>query len=161
MDRPSSFTTPSTSAIFKPPTPCNPQLLNWDWLRNCPAEMPGPEHAGQPGWWFNIREMLQPPLLETALPEAELAAWIDAHTMRVHDGFIDKLHKLQRDGPTGKLVLDDPYWEELQQLPLTQVEAEAAAAEAAKHAACSKQAAASNAGAGSAGGGSADAAAGQ
>ncbi|KAL4423816.1 hypothetical protein ABPG75_001117 [Micractinium tetrahymenae] len=92
-------------------------MMHWDWLANRPAELPSPEAAAYPGWWHNIKEMMRPPLLEVALPEGELAAWIDAHTMRVHDGFIEKLHKLRREERTGKLVLDDPYWEALQQLP--------------------------------------------
>lgn len=121
--------------------------------------MPTPQHAGQPGWWFNIKEMITPPLMEVSLPEEKLAAWIDAHTMRVHGGFLDKLDKLRRDDTTGKLVLDDPYWEELLQLPLLEAEAEAAAAEAAEREARSACTEAGAGGAGVAGGSSNDAAA--
>lgn len=131
------------------------QMLRWDWLRNRPAEMPSMAHAGQPGWWYNIKEILRPPLLEVELPEGELASWIDAHTMRVHDAFIDKLHKLRLDEQTGRLVLDDPYWEELQRLPPLEVEAEAEPAQREAGSAGGQ----AGSGAGSAGSGGADAAA--
>jgi hypothetical protein len=66
------------------------------------------------GWYYNVRRILRPPLLDTQLEGEELADWIDKNTMRVHAGFLGKLGKLRREEASGKLVLDDPYWEVLQ-----------------------------------------------
>lgn len=100
-----------------PPPPLNfLQLLNWDWLRNepevaaDPAEMLGERQAG---WYFNVRRILNPPLLDSQLEGEELAEWVDANTMRVHHRLLDKLGALRREEASGKLVLDDPYWQEL------------------------------------------------
>ena len=97
-----------------------PQMLNWDWLSNRPAQPGSPAEALQPGWWHNAKQLLRPPLLDPSLPEEEVAAWVDAHTMRVHAGFLHLLPKLRRDAQTRRLVLDDPYWQQLQQLPAAQ-----------------------------------------
>ena len=91
-------------------------MLNWDWLRNRPAQSGSPEEALQPGWWHNAKQLLRPPLLDPSLPEDQVAAWVDAHTMRVHAGFLHLLPKLRRDAQTQQLVLDDPYGQQLQQL---------------------------------------------
>lgn len=40
------------------------------------------------------RSMLKPPLLDPTVPVAKLAAWIDVHTMHVHQ-FLDKLDQVQ------------------------------------------------------------------
>ena len=93
------------------------QLLNWDWLHNRPAQPAAADDALRPGWWQNVRQLLRPPLLDASVPEGRLAAWLDQHTMRVHDAFLDKLSKLQIEEGSGRLVLDDPYWQQLQQLP--------------------------------------------
>ena len=97
-----------------------PQMLNWDWLSNRPAQPGSPAEALQPGWWHNAKQLLRPPLLDPSLPEEEVAAWVDAHTMRVHAGFLHLLPKLRRDAQTRRLVLDDPYWQQLRQLPAAQ-----------------------------------------
>ena len=89
-------------------------MLNWDWLRNQPAQPSSPEELIQPGWWVNLRQLLRAPLLDPEQPAERLAAWIDKHTMRVHAGLLDKLHLLRLDEATQQLVLDDPYWEQLQ-----------------------------------------------
>ena len=97
-----------------------PQMLNWDWLSNRPAQPGCPEEALQPGWWHNAKQLLRPPLLDPSLPEDQVAAWVDAHTMRVHAGFLHLLPKLRREVQTQRLVLDDSYWQQLQQLPAAQ-----------------------------------------
>lgn len=119
------------------------QMLNWDWLRNQPAEPSSPEQLIQPGWWTNLRQLLRPPLLDPEQPAERLAAWIDKHTMRVHAALLDKLHLLRRDEDTQQLVLDDPYWEQLQSAaPKEAEEQQEAAGSAAGQAAGSVEAAA-------------------
>ena len=94
-------------------------MLNWDWLRNRPAEPSGPEEllARENGWYRRIRHLLRLPLLDTSLPDDQLAAGVDEHTMRVHVGLLDKLGSLRREESSGKYVLDDPYWQALQGVP--------------------------------------------
>lgn len=89
-------------------------MLNWDWLRNRPAEPTSPDALMEPGWWINVRQLLRPPLLDHQQPEDQLAAWIDKHTMRVHGALLERLHLLRRDEATQQLVLEDPYWQQLQ-----------------------------------------------
>lgn len=92
-------------------------MMNWDWLRNQPSEPASFEERWKSqGWWLNVKEMMRPPLMDNTCPADKLAEWIDKHTMRVH-GFLDKLGKLRRDPETQKLVMEDPYWDQLQQLP--------------------------------------------
>ena len=92
-------------------------MLNWDWLSNRPAQPGCPQEALQPGWWHNAKQLLRPPLLDPSLTEDQVAAWVDAHTMRVHAGFLHLLPKLRREVPSQRLVLDDSYWQQLQRLP--------------------------------------------
>ena len=54
------------------------------------------------------------PLLDPALPEGEVAAWVDAHTMAVHHRL---LGALRRDAAGALTLGDHPYWAELQALP--------------------------------------------
>lgn len=120
-----------------PPHRCvPPQMLNWDWLRNRPAEPPSPDVLLEPGWWVNVRQLLRPPLLDHQQPEEGLGAWIDQHTMRVHGALLDRLHLLRRDEATQQLVLNDPYWQQMQAMAAgaapggSQAAPEAVAAEA-------------------------------
>ena len=96
-------------------------MLNWDWVKNCPASPPTPEAAFEPGWWVNAKELLTPPLLDPSIPETKLAAWIDKHTMNVHSRLLERLDKVRRGKEENKenFVLDDddPYWAQLQALP--------------------------------------------
>lgn len=92
-------------------------MLNWDWLHNRPAAPAPGADASQPGWWANLRQLVRPPLLDPDLPEEQLAGWIDKHTMAVHHVLLPRLALLRRDAATQALVLDDPYWEQLQALP--------------------------------------------
>ena len=62
------------------------QMMNWDWERNRPAHPATPEEAAQPGWWATMRQLLRPPLLDPAVPDERLAAWLDKHTMKVREG---------------------------------------------------------------------------
>ncbi|PRW61039.1 hypothetical protein C2E21_0196 [Chlorella sorokiniana] len=118
-------------------------MLNWDWLRNQPSEPSSPDQLIQPGWWANLRQLLRPPLLDPEQPAERLASWIDKHTMRVHAGLLDKLHLLRLDESTQQLVLDDPYWQQLQVVARQDAEEQpAAAGPAAGQAAGSAEAAA-------------------
>lgn len=58
-------------------------MMNWDWERNRPAHPATPKEAAQPGWWATMRQLLRPPLLDPAVPDERLAAWLDKHTMKV------------------------------------------------------------------------------
>lgn len=100
----------------KPLLPCLPQMLNWDWLRNRPMDPASWEEQmeREQGWYRNVRHLLHKPLLDTTVAEEKLAAWIDEHTMRVHGGFLDKLPKLRKGDTKYGVVLEDPYWQELQ-----------------------------------------------
>ena len=42
----------------------------------------------------NVKTMLRPPLLDPSVPDEQLAAWIDSHTMHVHQ-FLDKLDRVR------------------------------------------------------------------
>ena len=42
------------------------------------------------------KRMLKPPLLDPSVPDTQLAGWIDAHTMRVHQ-FLEKLDKVNME----------------------------------------------------------------
>ncbi|KAK9824355.1 hypothetical protein WJX72_009649 [[Myrmecia] bisecta] len=86
-------------------------MLNWDWESNKPAKLV-PERSSEPGWYANAMQLLKLPLLDVSVTEDRLAAWIDANTMQVHQ-FLGLLGKLRRDD-NGALVLDDPYWQQLQ-----------------------------------------------
>lgn len=92
-------------------------MLNWDWLRNQPAQPKAPEEALGPGWWATVRQLLRPPLLDHEVPEERLAAWLDTHTMRVHGALLDRLSLLRWDDESQRLILDDEYGQQLQQLP--------------------------------------------
>jgi hypothetical protein len=56
--------------------------------------------------WDTIKQIVKPPLLDPNVPDAELGAWIDKHTMRVHQ-FLDRLQQIERKG--GGFVLNDAY----------------------------------------------------
>lgn len=119
------------------------QMLNWDWLRNQPAEPSCDDQLIQPGWWVNLRQLLRLPLLDPKQPPEGLAAWIDQHTMRVHAALLDKLHLLRLDEGTQQLVLDDPYWEQLQAVAHSEAEEQQGeAGPAGGPAACPREAAA-------------------
>jgi hypothetical protein len=45
------------------------------------------------------------PLLDSAVPDADLASWLDAHTMRVHGFLLDRLSTLQQDPGAGRRAL--------------------------------------------------------
>lgn len=93
-------------------------MLNWDWVANRPAVPPTPEAAHQPGWWATVRRVLGLPLLDPTVSDADLGAWIDSHTMRVHGRLLERRDKIRRgtvdDGPA--FILDDDYGERLQEL---------------------------------------------
>lgn len=57
--------------------------------------------------WDTIKQIVKPPLLDPNVPDAELGAWIDKHTMRVHQ-FLDRLQRIERKGGGG-FVLNDAY----------------------------------------------------
>jgi hypothetical protein len=90
-------------------------MLNWDWVANRPATPPTPEAARQPGWWATVRRVLGPPLLDPAVSDADLGAWIDAHTMRVHGRLLERRDKVRRGDADGgpAFILDDSYGERL------------------------------------------------
>lgn len=92
-------------------------LLNWDWLKNKPRHPPQTLEKFDPGWWSNVKQMLRMPLIDPGVSDDELASWIDANTMAIHQ-FLGKLHQLRRGTDGGKLVLDDPYYQELQPVQL-------------------------------------------
>lgn len=75
-------------------------LINWDWLQNKPAVASTSDTLTGPGWWENVRRLLQPPLIDPDIPQDALAAWIDNNTMRVHARLLDNIDKI-RPG-TGK-----------------------------------------------------------
>ena len=99
-------------------------MLNWDWVKNCPAAPPTPDSSFDPGWWINAKEILQPPLLDTSLPDAKLAAWLDANTMNVHSKLFERQQKIkkqaasdEKEGSPKFVIEGDEYWERLQALP--------------------------------------------
>ncbi|BDA40553.1 hypothetical protein COCOBI_01-2060 [Coccomyxa sp. Obi] len=77
-------------------------MMNWDWLRNCPAKMPK-DKSSEPGWYEVAKTMLRPPLLDPSIPEDKLADWVDSHTMMVHQ-FLHRLQEVKEDSK-GNLVL--------------------------------------------------------
>ena len=104
------------------------QMVNWDWIKNCPATPPTPEAAFEPGWWLNAKELLTPPLIDPTVPESKLAAWIDRNTMHVHSRLLKKLDKVRVGSkkeskktssslPSSAFIVEDPYWDQLQALP--------------------------------------------
>lgn len=104
--------------LSEPPLPAV-QMLNWDWVHNRPAEPSSPETAFQPGWWHNARTMLRRPLLDPSVAADDLAAWIDAHTMRVHHRLLERLHNVRvGDQGSSQFVLAeaDEYGALLRQL---------------------------------------------
>ena len=50
--------------------------------------------AAFPCRFENVRSMLKSPLLDPSVPEERLAAWIDSHTMHVHQ-FLDRLDRVR------------------------------------------------------------------
>ena len=104
------------------------QMINWDWVRNCPAGTPTPDATCELGWWANAKQLLSPPLLDSSIPDSKVAAWLEAHTMAVHHQLLAKLDKIRRrrvkqeeeveeEETTRGFVMEDEYWEQLQQLP--------------------------------------------
>jgi hypothetical protein len=94
-------------------------MLNWDWLRNRPAEAATPAEAHGPGWWAAARELLRPPLLDPAVPAAELAAWLDEHTMRPHAVLEKRLATARAApelGPRAVAIDGDEYYATLREL---------------------------------------------
>jgi len=56
----------------------------WDWGQNEPAVSVGAGVGVGAAWW-SLAAALGPPLVPaTPLPPAAVAAWLDAHTVRVH-----------------------------------------------------------------------------
>ena len=66
----------------------------------------------EPGWYQNVKEMFQAPLLDASVGEERLGEWIDANTMRCHRNLLPLLAAARRgDAPDGGAAwtLDDPY----------------------------------------------------
>lgn len=65
-----------------------------------------------------MRQVLRPPLIDPEVPEDQLAAWIDGHTMRCHAALLAELPLLRREGASGGggLVLDSEYGRKLRAL---------------------------------------------
>ena len=49
-------------------------------------------HSREPGWYQNVAPLLTAPLLDPAVGEDALAAWIDANTLRCHKLLLERLH---------------------------------------------------------------------
>jgi hypothetical protein len=92
-------------------------MVNWDWVANRPTAPPSQDRLFEPGWWINAKKILQPPLIDPNVPDSELSAWLDAHTMAVHHHLLPLLRKVKPGGEPGTYLLDDEYWDRLQALP--------------------------------------------
>lgn len=64
-------------------------LIKWDWIHNVPAVASSGE-----GTWAGARELLTLPLVDPALPSADVASWLDQRTMAVHS----RVMQARRDG---------------------------------------------------------------
>lgn len=92
-------------------------MVNWDWVANRPMVPTSQDRLFEPGWWINAKQILQPPLIDPKVPENELSAWLDSHTMAVHHHLLPLRHKVKPGGQPGTYVLEDEYWDLLQALP--------------------------------------------
>lgn len=81
-------------------------MLNWDWVRNCPKSPASPQEAFEPGWWLNAKKLLKNPLIDPHVADDKLAAWIDAHTMRVHHRLLKNLGAVRAGAVAGSYELD-------------------------------------------------------
>lgn len=98
---------------------CSHNFMVLQWQNPCPP-FAEPDHALLPHEtcrWDNVCRMLGPPLLDPTVPDAKLAAWLDAHTMRVHAGLLHSLHTLRWQGSSGRLALGGAYGAQLEALP--------------------------------------------
>ncbi len=93
-------------------------MLNWDWVNNRPASPPSPDQFFDPGYWHHAKELLKPPLLDPTVPEDRLAAWLDKHTMAVHNRLLERRHKIRQAEKPGTFMLDpnDEYAKRLSTL---------------------------------------------
>ena len=64
-----------------------------------------------PGWYQNLKEVFQAPLLDVSVGEERLGEWLDANTMRCHANLLPLLQHVRRAEPGAGAVwtLDDPY----------------------------------------------------
>lgn len=75
--------------------------------------------SNQPGWYQNVKEMFQAPLLDVSVGEERLAEWVDANTMACHRNLTPLLqHAVRRPDDGGAAwALQDAYQAQLDAQP--------------------------------------------